>query len=154
MKAPPSSQYGFTLVEMLVVLVLLGMTAAISLPYVSGSARHQKLDSTAMQLAALFRKAQSQAYVTNAVVEVTFDRESRTWHSASAARLLQVDPSITVTVLSIEGQVSDSTFGFRFLPTGGNTGGQVVLTSGGRSVDVKLNWLTGAVTSGPGNANP
>ncbi len=154
MSTQSSNQSAFTLVEMLVVLVLLGFAAAISLPYAKGSGQQQKLEATALQLAALFRKAQVQAYMTNAAVEVKFDRDTRVWRSGAAVRMLEVDPSVTVTVLSIEGQVSDKAFGFKFLPTGGNTGGGVVLNVDRASVEVNLNWLTGAITTRSMGATP
>jgi general secretion pathway protein H len=140
------SQSGYTLVEMLVVLVLLGMATAISLPYATSSGQAQKLDATASQLAALFRQAQTLAYVTNKVVKVSFERDSRKWLVNDGAPQLQLDQSLTITALTVEGQVSEKLISYQFFPVGGSSGGRVVLEANKNKVTVDLNWLTGAIT--------
>ncbi len=139
-------QSGYTLVEMLVVLVLLGLATAISLPYATTTGRAQKLDATASQLAALFRQAQTIAYVTNRNVEVSFMRDSRKWLVNDASPQLQLEQSLTVTALTVAGQVNEKKISYRFFPTGGSSGGRVILQASENQVAVDLNWLTGAVT--------
>jgi general secretion pathway protein H len=139
-------QSGYTLVEMLVVLVLVGMATAISLPYATSSGRAQKLDATASQLAALFRRAQTLAYVTNKDVKVSFERDSRKWLVNDGSPQLQLDQSLSITALTVEGQASEKQISYRFFPVGGSSGGRVVLEANKNKVVVDLNWLTGAVT--------
>jgi general secretion pathway protein H len=139
-------QSGYTLVEMLVVLVLVGMATAISLPYATSSGRAQKLDATASQLAALFRQAQTLAYVTNKDVKVSFERDSRKWLVNDGSPQLELDQSLSITALTVEGQVSEKEISYRFFPVGGSSGGRVVLEANKNKVVVDLNWLTGAVT--------
>jgi general secretion pathway protein H len=140
------NQSGYTLVEMLGVLVLLGMATAISLPYATSSGQAQKLDATASQLAALFRQAQTLAYVTNKDVKVSFERDSRKWLVNDGSPQLQLDQSLSITALTVEGQVSGKEISYRFFPVGGSSGGRVVLEANKNKVVVDLNWLTGAVT--------
>lgn len=137
---------GYTLVEMLVVLVLLGMAAAMSLPYATSSGQAQKLDATASQLATLFRQAQTVAYVTNRDVRVSFERDSRKWLVNGTSPQLELDRSLTVIALTVEGQVSEKEISYRFFPSGGSSGGRVVLEVNKNKVAIDLNWLTGAVT--------
>jgi general secretion pathway protein H len=139
-------QSGYTLVEMLVVLVLMGMATAISLPYATSSGRAQKLDATASQLAALFRQAQTLAYVTNKDVKVSLERDSRKWLVDGSSPQLQLDQSISVIAMTIEGQISEKEINYRFFPAGGSSGGRVVLEANKNKAVVDLNWLTGAVT--------
>jgi general secretion pathway protein H len=140
------NQSGYTLVEMLVVLVLLGLATAISLPYATSSGQAQKLDATASQLAALFRQAQTLAYVTNRDVKVSFERDSRKWLVNDGSPQLQLDQSLSITALTVEGQVSEKEISYRFFPVGGCSGGRVVLEANKNKVTVNLNWLTGAIT--------
>lgn len=137
---------GYTLVEMLVVLVLLGMAAAMSLPYATSSGQAQKLDATASQLATLFRQAQTVAYVTNRDARVSFERDSRKWLVNGTSPQLELDRSLTVMALTVEGQVSEKEINYRFFPSGGSSGGRVVLEVNKNKVAIDLNWLTGAVT--------
>ena len=137
---------GYTLVEMLVVLVLLGMATAVSLPYATSSGQAQKLDATASQLASLFRQAQTVAYVTNKDVIVSFERDKFKWLVNRGSPQLELDRSLTVTALTVEGQVSEKEISYRFFPAGGSSGGRVVLEVNKNKVAIDLNWLTGAVT--------
>jgi general secretion pathway protein H len=139
-------QSGYTLVEMLVVLVLMGMATAISLPYATSSGQAQKLDATASQLAALFRQAQTLAYVTNKDVKVSLERDSHKWLVNGSSPQLQLDQSISVIAMTIEGQISEKEISYRFFPAGGSSGGRVVLEAKKNKAVVDLNWLTGAVT--------
>ena len=137
---------GYTLVEMLVVLALLAMAAAMSLHYTSSSSQAQKLDATASQLATLFRQAQTVAYVTNRDVRVSFERDSRKWLVNGTSPQLELDRSLTIMALTVEGQVSEKEISYRFFPSGGSSGGRVVLEVNKNKVAIDLNWLTGAVT--------
>jgi general secretion pathway protein H len=137
---------GYTLVEMLVVLALLGMATAISLPYATSSGQVQRLEASASQLATLFRHARTLAYVTNKEVKVSFERDSRKWRVNGSTPQLQLDPSLTVIAMTIEGEVNEKEIGYRFFPAGGSSGGRVVLAENENRVGIDLNWLTGTVT--------
>jgi general secretion pathway protein H len=146
MRQKAQNQSGYTLVEMLVVLALLGLATAMSLPYATSSGRAQKLEATASQLSSLFRQAQTVAYIKNKDVTVTFDRESRKWLVSGGSPQLQLDQSLAVTALTVEGQVSEKEISYRFFPAGGSTGGRIILEANKNKVVVDLNWLTGSVT--------
>lgn len=147
MKRKQDGQSGFTLVEMLVTMALLGLALAISIPYVAKSGQGQMLDATAAQLASLFRSAQTQSYVSNLMVDVTFDRDKRTWTIARGAAPLRFDDSIKVTALTIAEAVSEKRVSYRFFPEGGNSGGRVLLEANSAATEISLHWLTGAVST-------
>jgi general secretion pathway protein H len=140
------SRSGYTLVEMLVVLALLGLAAAMSLPYATSSGDAQRLDATASQLSALFRRAQTLSYITNKEVYVSFQRDSRKWLVNGSSAQLQLDQSLTIMAKTVEGQVTEKEIGYRFFPSGGSSGGRIILEAKKNKVAVDINWLTGAVT--------
>jgi general secretion pathway protein H len=146
MTVKPHGQLGFTLVEMLVVLALIGLAAAISLPYALEAGHAQKLDATASKVASLFQMAQSQAYITNAIVTVQFDRSTRTWTASNSVQPFQLDSAIAIVASTIEGEVTAKKIGYRFFPEGGNSGGHIILSWADDHVEIGLNWVTGAVT--------
>jgi general secretion pathway protein H len=140
------SEAGYTLVEMLVVLALLGMATAVGLPYATSSGQVQRLDASASQLATLFRQAQTLAYVTNKNVKVSFERDSRKWRVNGSIPQLQLDQSLSVIAMTVEGQVNEKEISYQFFPTSGSSGGRVVLAENENRVVIDLNWLTGVVT--------
>jgi general secretion pathway protein H len=139
MKRESVTQAGFTLVEMLVL--------AVSMPFATKSSHHQKLGAAATQLTALFSSAQTQAHISNSVVQVTFDRNARTWSMMSGRSPLHIDASIKVTILTIDEAVSERQAGYVFFPEGGNSGGRVLLEADNSSSEISLNWLTGTITT-------
>lgn len=71
-----SSSQGFTLLEMLVVVIMLGILAAIAAPSWSALMNRQRLSSARSQIFDILRKAQADARQTKTPREVRFDLTS------------------------------------------------------------------------------
>jgi type II secretion system protein H len=67
---------GFTLLELTVVLLILGLAAALIAPRLSGSFGRVRLKAATRDLAALCRFARAQAITGHAVLEVVVDRQT------------------------------------------------------------------------------
>lgn len=108
MNVPGPDERGFTLVELLVVVLVLGILGALTVPgFRTGLARHQ-LDTTARMLAADIREVQ----------ELTLNEESPTqefyimfyehsYHILKNDRILKnvdLPPGITLTLVTFIGQ--------------------------------------------------
>ena len=70
---------GFTLIEIVLVLVLLTVLAAVSLPNFSGSFRNIILQTSANQIASLMRYAQGRAVTRRQTVQFVLARDMRTY---------------------------------------------------------------------------
>ncbi len=68
-----STMAGFTLIEMLVVVLMLGIMAAIGTPSYIAWVNNQRVSTARSQIAGTLRKAQSQARATKINREVRFD---------------------------------------------------------------------------------
>jgi len=72
---------GFTMIETLVVLVLAGILAAISAPFIERTVRHERLRSSVREVYSIVLAARMQAVKRNAQVIVKFDLPNRTVYS-------------------------------------------------------------------------
>ncbi len=70
---------GFTLIEILIVVVLLAVIAAVSLPHFSVSLARLQLRNTAYKLAYLMRYAQSAAITRGIEMRLSFDSQFQTY---------------------------------------------------------------------------
>jgi type II secretion system protein H len=66
-------QPAFTLIELVVVLFIVGMLAAVAVPRFAGSAVRQRVDAAARRVAADLNLARRHAYQSSASQTVTFD---------------------------------------------------------------------------------
>jgi general secretion pathway protein H len=136
---------GFTLIEMLVVVAVLGL--AMALFAMHGPQRSPALDlrTAAQQVAGTLRLARSRAIASNRDVNVTFDTAARSVNlDGTGARTLP--PGIGVTVTALVGETAgDRLAAIRFAPDGSSTGGEIDLDGAGRRVRVGVEWLTGRV---------
>ncbi len=73
---PPAGPGGFTLVELLLVLVLLGVVVGIAMPYFVHSIRGNRLRVAGRTLVTVSRYARSMAVLKQAEVSLTFDLDS------------------------------------------------------------------------------
>lgn len=129
---------GFTLIEVLVVLVILGLVGGLVL--LRGPQRSAALDmrQATGTVAAAMRVARSQAIASNRPIPVRLEPRSVRIGDADPRPL---PPGITaaLTGSAAVGPV------VLFRPDGSSSGGTVSLTGGSRTAIVGVNWLTGRV---------
>lgn len=127
---------GFTLIEILVVLVILGLVAGLVLG--RGPQRSATLDlrSQAGQLAQTLRGARGRAIATNRVVRVRIDVAQRRF-AADGEAIRSLPPPM---------QIATTAAVFAFAPDGSASGGRITLGEGSARIQVAVDWLTGRVS--------
>jgi len=139
-------QGGFTLIEMVVVLVIAGMVAGVAAPMVANALPGVQLKAKARELAAVLRYARDRALTHREETVVTVDTEGRTFGLSGREERRSLPESFDIKLLVAESESpSDTIGGVRFFPTGGSTGGRVTLAQGDRGYKVDVDWLTGRV---------
>lgn len=140
-------QSGFTLVEMLMVMSLLALAAAISLPFARTSLEERRFEGKVKELADYLRDAQATASAKGEDVAVIYDVKSRQFTSTGNAKPIPMPDDISLSLLSVSDHVKPEGAGYVFFAVGGNSGGHLSLERGKVSRSITLNWLTGTVSS-------
>lgn len=133
---------GFTLIEVLAVLAILGLVAG--LVAARGPQRSAALDlrAAAAQVAGAMRLARTQAIAGNTPVAVQLDPAAHALRVGAAAPR-RLPPGLAVSVISVAEPGRPS---ITFAPDGSSTGGRVELAAGARRMQVGVDWLTGRVS--------
>jgi general secretion pathway protein H len=134
---------GFTLVEMLVVLALIGLVAGLSAQLLRPPSANLRVEAAARVLCAALRATRTRAIATNAEAAVTIDLARKIFHApVGGEAALPGDATLEIDVASSQRQSSQSA-GILFYPDGSSTGGGVVIQLSGRRATIDVNWLTG-----------
>ncbi len=127
---------GFTLLELLVVLAIMGLMLTISIPFTTGTIERAQLRADARALVSDLRSLRARAIERRETIAVTAlsENEWRFMPGRAAHR------AVFVTSAGARALI--------FYPDGTSSGGTFRLGEGGRSVEVSVAWLSGAVAVG------
>lgn len=146
-----SEQRGFTLLELLMVLAILGMAVSLVAPNLSGVGA-RRFDAQLREAAGLLNHARRMAVVEGQVTEVRFLTNDGTDEGAVAQRgerfseyrfASGVEMAFRETADDRAGPESERTL--QFFPEGGATGGEVLLSADGRQALIRIDPFSGRV---------
>ncbi len=145
-KVDLARQGGFTIIELLVVMVIMAMAYTLAGPMVSSGVSGTELKASARQLAAGLRKARSDAIARRQESTVTVDVENHQFQLSGDPRVYRLPKSVAVKLFTAQSELVGGAAGsVRFFPDGGSTGGRITLSANARNYDVDIDWLTGQV---------
>ena len=137
---------GFTLVEILIVLTLLGGLTAIVLPRLDNAFKRQAVALAVARLGATLRSGHVRAMTTHNETSVLFDLERKQYRVSWNARTEALPVDCTYTLVSAKiASNGDHTAGFRFFPDGTSTGGSIKVVGDTGRYEIDLEWLTSEV---------
>lgn len=143
-KAAPGGR-GFSLLEMLVVLVIFGLASALVIPAL-GSLFTTSVADVSRDLHAGLRQARGQAVLQQQPVRFWLDLDTHEYGIAGQLRGdFPVDWGVQASVASLASEGRRA--GFVFYPDGTSTGGALNLSAQGREFVLEVDWLTGRVSS-------
>ncbi|MEJ0094121.1 MAG: prepilin-type N-terminal cleavage/methylation domain-containing protein [Methylocella sp.] len=137
---------GFTLLEVICVLAIVAMLAALILPAIPSGTSRTRLEAYAVATAALLKADRNAAMRRAAPVETALNSIAGTIRSGSGASMVQLPPDVAFHAVLPEqcgGRVSGTTI--EFFPSGMSCGGTISLSRLGSTLEVRVAWLTGGV---------
>jgi general secretion pathway protein H len=141
------AQRGFTLLELLLVLVIAAAGYALVVRITSGGVSGAELKSAARAVAAGLRDARGAAIATQESAVMTLDLEHRSFEVSGGRGPRALPERLELKLYTAQSEIVDSKRGaIRFFPDGTSTGGRVTVGSGERRFLVDVDWLTGRVS--------
>lgn len=139
-------EQGFALIEILCVLAIIGLLAAIILPAIPRATTRARLESYAVQTAALLKADRNAALRRQIQVTTQIDAASRSIRSGATGRTIRLPDDVSLdAMLASRCANHDAGRSIDFFPSGMSCGGVLALARPGMGFEVRVNWLTGGV---------
>jgi general secretion pathway protein H len=141
-----SSERGFTLLEMVCVLALIAIMAAVLLPFYSSHTTRSRLQGYVLQTAALLKEDRNAAIRRGTGVATLVDTGSRVIRSGASSDMIRIPDDVRFeTLLPRTCNHREALSTIRFFASGMSCGGAVTLARENVDYEVRVNWLTGRV---------
>ncbi|MDG4555297.1 MAG: GspH/FimT family pseudopilin [Candidatus Competibacter sp.] len=150
-----AEQHGFTLLEILIVLVIGVLLVALAPPLLSGMSGATELRGAARQLAAGLRNARNEAVARQQEAVLTLDLERRRFGVTGDPREIALPEGVMLKLHTAQSELLDGNTGsIRFFSDGGSTGGSITVSGPKLAYRINVDWLTGAVAIVEQDARP
>lgn len=138
---PGGGQRGFSLLEMMVVIIIIGVLAAIGIPSFSSWKEKQAVSNATSALLSHLKQARNLALAENRSVRVTFSSTSYTFDADTTGSCGPCrDEAIGYSQFSTNLSISPTTVR-TFTSQGTVNSGTITLTASGKSKSITLNIL-------------
>lgn len=142
--------FGFTLVEILVVVVIAGLMLAVVPAALSKVIPSSQVKSAARYLAASLKSTRNQAVISHEEKTLILNVEDKTYTVDKKKRTLDLPEDTSLTLITAKSEQIDENIGaIRFFTDGSSTGGQIKIGYKQFEYFVDVNWLTGKVSITP-----
>jgi general secretion pathway protein H len=150
MNKDAGSDAGFTLLEMVCVIAIVAMLAAVLMPNLSRGTSRPRLEGYAIETAALLKSDRTTAMARQATVTTRVDAPARLLRAGGSDRTLQVPDDVDIAAM-LPARCNERPAGgtIMFFATGMSCGGTIILSRLGAGYEVRVNWLTGGIEIAP-----
>jgi general secretion pathway protein H len=138
---------GFTLLELLIVLVISVLGLTVVGTNISSGNPGTRLKAAARDVASALRYAHGQALVSRKPVSVSINLADNSYRVSNQHQRYRLADEIEISLTVAEEEFRDDQEGsIRFFGDGSSTGGRITLEWGNLLRRIDVNWITGAVT--------
>ena len=138
-------QKGFSLLELLVVLVIVGFMAVLIPPRLSGIMATTQAKSAAREIVSALRQSRNLA-ISSQKDQVFIIDLAKKIYSIDPAKAKKLPDKVKINLYTARSeQISEQVGGIRFFPDGSSTGGRINLTLRNQDFFIDIKWLTGKV---------
>ncbi|MEA2830877.1 MAG: ral secretion pathway protein [Bradyrhizobium sp.] len=140
------AQRGFTLLEMVCVLGVIAMLAAVLLPLIPRETSRSRLQAYALQAATLLKADRNAAIRRQVDVTTLVDAGTRSIRSGASAEMISIPDDVHFDALLPETCHQHAALStISFFANGMSCGGTIALTRLDIGYEVRVNWLTGRI---------
>ena len=140
------AERGFTLLEIVCVLAIIALLAAVLLPFIPHETSRSRLQAYALQTAALLKTDREAAITRRTSVATLVDAEARAIRSGASRAAILIPNDVRFDALlpqTCRQQAALSTISF--FANGTSCGGTIALTRFDTGYEIRVNWLTGRI---------
>ncbi|MBU3887025.1 prepilin-type N-terminal cleavage/methylation domain-containing protein [Methylosinus sp. KRF6] len=137
-------QGGFTLIEMMAVMMIIASISTLAVALAPGSGR-ARLKSVAIDTAALLRRERLGALMSGRPRHVAMDIEKRALRGESGGEV-KLPADVAVALLGVDGAAGSLRPVVRFEPDGASTGAALAFERENVRFEVRVDWFTGGVS--------
>jgi general secretion pathway protein H len=140
------AERGFTLLEMVCVLAIIALLAAVLLPVIPRNTSRARLEAYALQTATLLKADRNAAMRRGADVATLVDAGTRTVRSGATPEVVRIPEDVRFDALlpqTCNRRATQSSISF--FANGMSCGGTIALTRFDAGFEIRVNWLTGRI---------
>jgi general secretion pathway protein H len=143
---------GFTLIEVVCVLAIIALLAAILLPEIPRGTSRSRLEAYALEIATILKTDRNAAIRQHAAITTEIDAIGRSVRSGASARTILVPRDVQFdAALASRCNQREAGSMIVFFASGMSCGGVIALTRLGVGYQIRVNWFTGGVEIVPLN---
>lgn len=133
------SQAGFTLLEVVLAMLIIGMLATLALPYVRPNVSPALIRAKAFEIASLLRRDRNMALRSGETSRISVDADEGVIRSERLRQTVRLPAGAALRLLpERSGSVS-------FLADGGSSGARIILVSRNSTIAIDINRVTAAI---------
>jgi general secretion pathway protein H len=137
---------GFSLLEVVCVVAIIAMLAAVLLPRMPLGTSRPRLEAYAIEAASLLKADRNAAIRRSVPIVTEVNAMARRIRSGGTGQVLKIPDDVTFqAILPQRCNERPALSTISFFPSGMSCGGALVLTRYGVGYEVRVNWLTGGI---------